>query len=67
MEREVRYERMRPVEIREAREDCPVVYIPLGTLEWHGLHNPVGHDAERAVAAMREPHVPASWVYFLFV
>ena len=40
--REVRYERLRPSKIREAREACPVVYIPLGTLEWHGLHDPVG-------------------------
>jgi creatinine amidohydrolase len=36
---------MRPEAIRTAREACPVVYVPLGTLEWHGLHNPVGLDA----------------------
>jgi creatinine amidohydrolase len=41
---EVRYERLRPHQIREAREACPVAYLPIGTIEWHGLHNPVGLD-----------------------
>ncbi len=22
----------------------PVAYIPIGTLEWHGIHGPVGAD-----------------------
>lgn len=26
----------------------PVGYIPLGTLEWHGLHNVLGADALQA-------------------
>lgn len=47
---EVHYERMRPDQIRRAREACPVVYIPLGTLEWHGLHDPVGLDGLKADA-----------------
>lgn len=41
---EVRYERLRPAQIRARREACPVAYVPLGTLEWHGVHNPVGVD-----------------------
>jgi len=41
---EVRYERLRPKQIVEAREACPVAYLPIGTIEWHGLHNPVGAD-----------------------
>lgn len=41
----VQYERLRPEQIRERREAWPVLYIPLGTLEWHGFHNPVGLDA----------------------
>lgn len=45
MAREVRYERLRPKQIVAAREECPVAYLPIGTLEWHGLHNPVGADA----------------------
>ena len=35
---------------RDLRERCPVAYLPLGTLEWHGLHNPVGLDALKAHA-----------------
>ncbi len=48
--REVQYERLRPRQIIAAREACPVAYIPLGTIEWHGLHNPVGLDAIKAQA-----------------
>lgn len=44
MTTEVRYERLRPGQIRERRQACPVLYIPIGTLEWHGVHNPVGLD-----------------------
>lgn len=44
MSGEVRYERLRPAQIRAARQACPVLYLPIGTLEWHGLHNPVGLD-----------------------
>jgi creatinine amidohydrolase len=46
--REVRYERLRPAQIVAARQVCPVVYIPIGTLEWHGVHNPVGADTLQA-------------------
>lgn len=44
----VRYELLRPGEIKAAREKCPVVYIPAGSLEWHGVQNPVGTDALKA-------------------
>jgi len=47
-EREVRYERLRPAQIVAARQACPVAYIPIGTLEWHGVHNPVGADTLQA-------------------
>lgn len=47
---EVRYERLRPEQIRERREACPALYIPLGTVEWHGVHNPVGLDTLKAHA-----------------
>lgn len=46
--REVRLERLRPREIEQAMEACPVLYQPLGTVEWHGLHNIVGLDAVKA-------------------
>jgi hypothetical protein len=45
---EVRYHLLRPGQIRERREACPAVYIPIGTLEWHGVHNPVGADTLQA-------------------
>jgi creatinine amidohydrolase len=42
--REVRYERLRPADIVKAREAAPVAYLPIGTIEWHGRHNPIGLD-----------------------
>lgn len=45
---EIRLARMRPDEMKRHREACPVAYIPLGTLEWHGLHNPLGADGLQA-------------------
>ncbi|MHB0856060.1 MAG: creatininase family protein [Anaerolineae bacterium] len=41
---EVRYERLRPIQIVARRTACPVAYLPIGTIEWHGEHNPVGLD-----------------------
>ncbi len=48
--REVRLEFLRPKEIEEARTACPVIFQPLGTIEWHGVHNVVGLDAVKAHA-----------------
>ncbi len=47
---EVRYERLRPTHLRARREACPLAYIPIGTLEWHGHHNPVGLDTLKSHA-----------------
>lgn len=44
MPRKVRYEEMLPHEIAAARTECPVVYVPLGGVEWHGEQNCVGLD-----------------------
>ena len=41
---EVKYERLRPEHIVAKRQACPVAYLPIGTIEWHGEHNPVGLD-----------------------
>lgn len=38
------WEEMQPHEFVEAIEKCPVAYLPLGTLEWHGFHMPLGAD-----------------------
>jgi creatinine amidohydrolase len=48
--REVRLEFLRPREIEEARTACPTIFQPLGTIEWHGVHNIVGVDAVKAHA-----------------
>lgn len=40
----VQYERLRPAQIVARREACPVAYLPIGTVEWHGEHNPLGLD-----------------------
>jgi len=42
---EIRAELMLPWQIREAIAARPLVYIPLGTIEWHCEHLPVGLDA----------------------
>ncbi|MBI3909422.1 MAG: creatininase family protein [Armatimonadetes bacterium] len=47
---EVRYERLRPKQVVARREACPVAYVPIGTIEWHGFHNPVGLDTLKAHA-----------------
>jgi creatinine amidohydrolase len=38
-------ELLRPHEIRAALAEQPLVYLPLGTIEWHAEHLPVGLDA----------------------
>ncbi len=38
----------RPAQVRERREHCPAVYIPIGTIEWHGPQNPLGADTLQA-------------------
>jgi len=42
---ERRLEWMRPAEILAEMGRCPLVYVPVGLLEWHGPHLPVGTDA----------------------
>jgi creatinine amidohydrolase len=46
--KEVRLEHLRPKEIDAAMQACPTLFQPLGTIEWHGLHNIVGVDALKA-------------------
>ncbi|HJP34103.1 MAG TPA: creatininase family protein [Candidatus Latescibacteria bacterium] len=41
----VRYTDLRPHQFRERIQDRPVAYLPLGTIEWHGEHLPLGSDA----------------------
>ncbi|MGA2615837.1 MAG: creatininase family protein [Spirochaetia bacterium] len=48
MDAEVRYHMCRPAQARARREQCPVAYIPIGTIEWHGPQNPLGADTLQA-------------------
>lgn len=48
--REVRLEFLRPKELEEAQAACATIFQPLGTIEWHGVHNVVGVDAVKAHA-----------------
>ena len=48
MNSEVRYHMLRPAQIVELRQACSVAYIPIGTIEWHGVHNPLGSDTLQA-------------------
>lgn len=55
---EVRAAYLRPGELLAAQRRMPVAFQPLGTLEWHGRHNPIGCDAIKAeqlcIAAAKE-------------
>ena len=44
MTEKVLYEELVPQEFRERVAAYPVAYLPLGTLEWHGEHLPLGAD-----------------------
>lgn len=41
---EVLYERLTPAEFEARIKEAPISYLPLGTLEWHGPHLPLGSD-----------------------
>jgi creatinine amidohydrolase len=42
--RDVRLEHLRPAEILAERKRLPLVYLPTGSIEWHGPHLPLGVD-----------------------
>lgn len=44
---------LRPDQILAEIERCPVVYFPVGPIEWHGPHMPLGTDALNAENAAR--------------
>jgi creatinine amidohydrolase len=45
---ERRLEFLRPRQIVALRNECPVIYLPVGALEWHERHMPVGTDGMTA-------------------
>jgi creatinine amidohydrolase len=48
LQTEVRLEFMHPEEVEAAKERCPAIYVPFGSIEWHGYHNVVGLDTLKA-------------------
>ena len=48
MTRKVRYEELLVHELVAAREETPLAYFPIGSLEYHGFHLPFGFDAMHA-------------------
>jgi len=44
MAEEVLYERLTPPDLESRLKKAPIAYLPLGTLEWHGAHLPLGSD-----------------------
>lgn len=44
----MRAETLRPEQFQEILRKTPLVYQPLGTIEWHGQHLPIGNDALKA-------------------
>ncbi len=48
LKQEVRLERMRPEQVDAAKARRAAIYVPFGSIEWHGRQNPVGLDAIKA-------------------
>jgi creatinine amidohydrolase len=40
----VAYQQLLPYQFKERIEHCPLVYVPVGSLEWHGEHMALGND-----------------------
>jgi len=45
---DVQMQFMRPGQLEAAGRKFPVVYVPFGPIEWHGVHLPLGTDAIKA-------------------
>lgn len=52
MMNKVRYAELLPHEFEERLRRRPVAYLPIGTLEWHGAHGPLGADFIQADAIL---------------
>jgi len=51
---EVEYTRLTPTDFRKRIGETPIAYLPLGTLEWHGEHLPLGSDGMQAFSFMKD-------------
>lgn len=50
----VRFDELLPHEFRQRLAQRPIAYLPLGTLEWHGEHLPLGSDAIQSEGLMTQ-------------
>lgn len=50
----VKYTDLLPSAFKQRMKEHPIAYLPLGTLEWHGEHLPLGADAIQSEALMIE-------------
>ncbi|MCL2664451.1 MAG: creatininase family protein [Defluviitaleaceae bacterium] len=54
MKPNVHFIHLKPHELAERIADCPLAYLPLGTLEYHSYHLPLGADGMQADAFFTE-------------
>ncbi len=51
---EIRFEFLRPNQLLKRKEKCPLIFVPIGPLEYHGPHLPLGVDAINATICANE-------------
>ena len=44
----IKFEEMTPSRLEAAKRDKPIIYLPIGSMEWHGPHMGMGMDTENA-------------------
>jgi len=54
MEETVMYDQLLPMEFEQRISQFPLVYVPIGSLEWHGQHLPLGNDTIKIQAVCEE-------------
>lgn len=50
----VEYIKLTPTDFRTRIAEAPIAYLPLGTLEWHGEHLPLGSDGMQSSSFMKD-------------
>ena len=45
---------LRPKQLERLIEECPIAWIPMGALEWHSYHLPLGADGIKAESLIRK-------------
>lgn len=45
MQSEYRYDYLYPDDVKRIRAASPIAYLPLGAMEWHDMHAPLGTDS----------------------